>query len=87
MNSPKVIHKNLGKQGAWGQWKEWVNTIELDHRLAGKKHLEIILHESLHWLFPDMSESNVKKSARKMANILWSQKYRRIDDREKQPKT
>lgn len=82
----KVQHKKLGRQGAWGQAKDWLNLIELDERLLGKKHFEIAIHEIMHIQNPDWSENMVKKKSKEMCNVLWLLKYRRIDDREKQPK-
>lgn len=44
----EVQHKKLGRQRAWGQAKDWLNLIELDERLIGKKHFEIAIHEIMH---------------------------------------
>lgn len=82
----EVKDKKLGKQGAWGQAFEHLNLIELDIRLVGKKHLEILLHEILHILEPEWSETKVKRTSKEITKVLWLQKYRRIDDKERQPK-
>ena len=80
----EVQHKKLGRQNAWGQASDWLNLIELDTRLIGRKHLEITIHEVMHIQNPDWSETKVKKKSKEMTKVLWLLKYRRIDDREKQ---
>jgi hypothetical protein len=84
MEDIKVTHKNLGKERAWGTANLDNNKIELDHRLKGKKHLEILIHEVLHIQNPEMSETQVIKRSKQITKILWEHKYRRIDDQEKQ---
>jgi hypothetical protein len=56
------------------------NTVELDERLRGKKHLEILLHETLHLLLPEAGEEEIVRISVNMTNILWSQDYRRFDN-------
>lgn len=77
MKKIKVVHRKLGREKAWGIADDY---IELDERLRGKKHLEILLHESLHILFPNMAESAVIDNSIVLTNTLWSQHYRRIDN-------
>ena len=55
MKAIKVIYRKLGKEKAWGQAHSHNNSVELDPRITGKKHLEILTHESLHILFPELS--------------------------------
>jgi hypothetical protein len=61
------------------------NTIEIDVNARGKKEMEILIHEMLHLLWEDESEEDVEKKSILMTNTLWQQKYRRIDDTNKQP--
>lgn len=76
----KVIYKKLGKGKAWG-WAHYdTNTIELDVRLKGKKHCEILTHEALHLLFPKESEIDITRKSILLTNTLWKEGYRRIDD-------
>lgn len=80
---PKVIHKRnlkLGKQPVWGTAKYSRNPIiELDKNLKGFDHLTILLHECIHLAYPKMREDDVRRSAKLMAGVLWSQGYRRIE--------
>ena len=86
MEEIKVEHRKLGREKAWGLSCEDLNTIELDPRLKGKKHLEVCLHEWIHLMNPDWSETRVIKASKIGVKYLWDLKYRRIDDAEKQPK-
>ena len=53
--------------------------IEIDPRQKGKDHLDTLIHEALHLVFPDMSERNVVKHTGRLARLLWRNGYRRID--------
>lgn len=75
----KVTHRKLGRYNADGlAWTEGQH-IEIDSRLQGKAHLEIMLHEMLHVLNPKWSELKVIHQSRKMAEVLWEQRYRRVE--------
>ncbi|WP_341837941.1 hypothetical protein WJU16_08755 [Chitinophaga pollutisoli] len=76
----KVIYKKLGREKAFGLSDYGANTIVIDSRLKGRKHLEEALHESLHVYFPEKSETFITNTARKLANILWRMNYRRVDN-------
>lgn len=75
----KVSHRKLGKEKAWGLAYNGFNKIELDVTLKGKRHLLYLLHESLHIIHPEWSETKVIKVSRIMCKLLWDQKYRKID--------
>lgn len=79
----KVVYKNLKK--AWGFADLEKNVVILDSKLTGKKHLEILIHEQLHLLLPDISEESVENASIMMTNTIWQEKYRRIDDRNDLP--
>lgn len=72
----KVEYKRL--RTAWGYAYIKENKIELYKDLKGKKHLEILVHEKLHLLFPDMDENAVIRISKDITQLLWSQNYRRI---------
>ena len=61
------------------------NTIEIDRNARGKKEMEILLHEMVHLLWKDESEEDVERKSILMTNTLWHQKYRRVDDTNKEP--
>lgn len=75
----KVVYRKLGKEKAWGQAHIDSNTIEIDPRLKGRKKMEILIHEAIHLLNPEMSETKVLEQGRKIANLLWKQNFRQVD--------
>lgn len=75
----KVVYRKLGKERAWGQAHTDSNTIEIDPRLKGRKKMEILIHEALHILNPEMSETKVLEQGRRIANLLWKQHFRQVD--------
>lgn len=79
----KIHHKKLGQRNAWGIAE--FDEIFIDTRVKGRKHLEIAIHETLHVVFPNMSEDTVKESAKELTRILWKMNYRRVDNDRGQP--
>jgi len=78
----EVKYKKLGRQKAYGIADEH---IILDTRLKGKKHLEILIHEALHIIFPELSEDEVVEKSILLTNLLWSESYRKTDLDNSQP--
>lgn len=76
----KIKYTKLGREQSWGMAHYDTNTVELDERLKGKKHLEILLHETLHLLLPEAGEEEIVRISVNLTNILWSQDYRRFDN-------
>lgn len=76
----KVIESKLGRNKAYGLAHSDDNTIEIDSRLTGRKRLEIVLHECLHLLNPNMSEEEVIRQSKKMCLTLWKLNYRSVDN-------
>lgn len=78
----KIVTRKLGKHRAWGlYWEPWRNSvplIELDTRMKPDREMDTLIHESLHHLFPDMSEALVAEKATELAKILWGQNYRKV---------
>lgn len=72
----KVEYKKLAKNWGWCHFTH----IELDTRLKGKKHLEILIHEALHFLFPAAEEEEIEEKSIRLTNTLWHEGYRRIDN-------
>jgi predicted ATP-dependent Lon-type protease len=77
----RVKYLNLGKHKVWG-FSDSAGHVELDKTLKGKKHLEILIHECLHLLYPDSEEEEIIKNSVTLTNTLWHEKYRRVDDKE-----
>jgi len=76
MKRTKVAYKKL--RTAWGYAYLNQNKIELYHKLKGKKHLEIILHEKLHLMLPEWDEPSIKKHSKDICDLLWHEGYRLI---------
>jgi hypothetical protein len=75
----KVIYRPLGKERAHGLADITRNTIELDTRLEGYRHLLYILHEHFHIKHPDWSETKVRKESSKTARFLWDNDFRWVE--------
>jgi hypothetical protein len=78
----KVKYKKLGKEKVWGL-ADSQGIIYLDSRLKGKKHLEILIHETLHLLYPEDSEDEIVEKSIVLTNIIWKQRYRRLEEEKK----
>jgi hypothetical protein len=75
----KIKLRKLGREKNWGQaWQDGSMLIEVDPRQPEKKLICVALHESLHVVFPELSETKVDKAAWKIARLLWRMGYRRI---------
>lgn len=78
----KIVTRKLGKHRAWGlYWQPWRNSaplIELDERMKPAHEFDTLIHESLHHIFPDMTEAEVAAKATELFKILWSQNYRKV---------
>ena len=83
MKRIKVIYRRLKK--VWGYAVMNTDTIEVDDRAKGKKHLEIMIHEMSHLLWPDESEEAIERKSIIMTNTLWHEGYRRVDNRNDLP--
>jgi hypothetical protein len=79
----RVKYSKLGREKVWGYAHMGDGMVELDERLRGKKHLEILLHESVHLLFPEMDEDGVIDVSVVLTKLLWSEGYRRVDGSDK----
>jgi len=76
MSRTKVVYKRL--KVAWGYAYVSEDKIELYDKLKGRKHLEILIHEKLHLLFPDLDEKAIVRHSRELSSLLWKQSYRRV---------
>ena len=72
-----IVYRKLGREKANGQWIEALSKIEIDPRLEGEKHLEVLVHETLHCLLPFLEETSVGQLAVNMAGILYADGYRK----------
>lgn len=74
----KIFYRKLGKERARGQWSPATKTIEIDERLSGAEHLEVLIHEALHAIQPHHEEETIAKDAINLARILWKDGYRKM---------
>lgn len=54
-------------------------TIRIRQAVEGRDRMDLILHEALHAIYPDESETKVGRSATELANLLWACGYRRVE--------
>lgn len=92
-NSPKLVFRNLGQFTSneakkkkksllglyliYGTKKERANTILVDPRQGERSLLNTGIHEMVHHLCPEWSESKVTKAANKLSNIVWQMGFRK----------
>lgn len=76
----KVAERKLGRERAWGLYWFGENQIEIDPRLRGKRRLHVLLHEAFHHLFQNGTENFVEGKSKQVADLLWKQNYRRVDN-------
>ena len=74
----KLVYRKIKREMAHGMC-HW-DYIELDPRLRGRKHLEILLHEMVHYCFPSLTEDEVVKASVDMCRTMWKDGYRRVDN-------
>lgn len=79
----KVEYTKLGKNRVWGYALLDKNTVQIDERVDGKKHLEILIHECLHILLPELSEEAIVNKSVVLTNTLWNEHYRKVDNSNK----
>lgn len=76
----KVIEKKLGRERALGQTvKEHPRAvIQIDPRQKPKSYLGTLIHEKLHIMFPDWSESKIIRAEKELTDLLWENHYRQV---------
>ena len=72
----KFVRVKLGKN--WGEADNY--PLRIDDSCHGKKELEIYIHESFHYLFPELSEGEVEKKSILLTNTLWHTGFRKVDN-------
>lgn len=77
----KTVEKKLGRQRALGLAdtdESGKGIIVVDPRQPSKERLDTLIHEALHHIRPDWSEKYVAKTSRKIARIIWKDRWRRV---------
>ena len=76
----KVVEKKLGRYKAYAIIPAPLtrrSRIEIDPRQKPKSYLNSLIHEKLHLIFADLSESKVNRTATQLTNLLWENNYRK----------
>lgn len=74
-----------GQAAGWAYLSDQKNPrlprkILIDESLAGRRRLEIIIHECMHVCHPTVDEQHITDSAKDIAKILWSLGYRLTEE-------
>ena len=74
----KIVERKLGREKAFGQ--SWQNDsfIEIDPRQKSRQYLNTLIHEILHVLYPEDSETKVIENSRILSKYIWEKNYRRV---------
>jgi hypothetical protein len=84
-----VKYKKLGRRKALGIVEDGDDIIYIDPRLKGRKHLEILIHEAMHILWPHIvkndEEDEVIMISVELTKMLWAEGFRRVDTDESAP--
>jgi len=75
----KLEDKKLGRESNWGQAIFADGKIEVDPRQSPKRRLNVVLHEGIHILDPNLSELKVRAYANRLCDLLWKDRWRRLD--------
>jgi hypothetical protein len=75
----KLEDKKLGRERNDGQAIFADKKIEIDPRLSVKARLNIVLHEGIHILDPNLPELKVRAYANRLSDLLWRDRWRRIE--------
>lgn len=72
----KIIEKKL--TGCLGKAYTNENKIEIDPRQKPFEYLDTMIHEKLHIIKPEFSESVVSDIASELSKFLWENNYRQV---------
>ena len=79
LKNPQVIHRRLKEYEAplLGEAYLDVFKIYIQNRQSSREYLGTLIHEAAHCIFPDLTEYQIRKFEKIMANIIWNEGYRR----------
>ena len=84
-----VIYKKLRHRKALGLVEDGDDIIYIDPRLKGRKQMEILIHEAMHIIWPNIvkndEEEEVIMISVELTKMLWAQGFRRVDTDETDP--
>lgn len=73
-----VSFRKLGRERAYGVCDYVKKKITIDPRQKPKLMLDTLIHETLHWLEPEWSESKVSRVSRQLSRIVWQFNFRQL---------
>lgn len=74
----KIVEKKLGRERAWGRSWRGESFIEIDPRQKSRQYLNTLIHELLHVIYPEESETKVREHSGVLTKYIWEKNYRRI---------
>ena len=74
----KIRDRKLGKEKAHGL-AHAPDQIEIDPSQNSRERLDTVCHEALHLLLPNESEVRIIALANRMSDLLWRDRWRRIE--------
>jgi hypothetical protein len=79
----KLREKKLGREKALGlatSDDDGKPEVIIDPRQDSRERMDTVIHEGLHHICPDWSESKITKAAKKLAALLWNDRFRRVQE-------
>jgi hypothetical protein len=74
----KIRDRKLGKEKAHGM-AHAPDLIEVDPSQNSRERLDTVCHEALHLLLPSEPEVRIIALANRMSDLLWRDRWRRIE--------
>jgi len=75
----KLEERKLGREKNWGQAIFAEGKIEICPTQSQKRRLNTVIHEGIHILDPNLPELKVRAYANRLADLLWKDRWRRIE--------
>lgn len=76
----KLVERKLGREKAHGLAHKEHGYIEVSPKHPSmKERLDTLLHEGIHILEPQLSEKKVNAYSRRLTDLLWKDRWRRLD--------
>jgi hypothetical protein len=73
-----VKERKLGREKVAGLAYFGGKLIEVDPRQYARAYLNTLIHETLHKIYPENSETRVKRNACTLTRVIWEARYRRL---------
>jgi hypothetical protein len=76
----KIVEKKLGRELAVGMTEKGSFVVYIDPRLKAFERLDTTVHEGAHNLFPEIEEDYIEERSTRLAELLWKDGWRRIQE-------